>query len=426
MKFCKNYPSGLRLVCEQMPSAYSVALGVYVDVGSVREDDSTNGFSHFIEHLLFKGTKRRTALQISEEMENIGATLNAFTAKDCTCYYTRSISSDLEKCMDVLSDMYFNASFPEEEMERERGVVLEEISMSADNPSDYAGDLIGQATYFEQSLGQTILGNPENIKYCDRHSIIDFKNKYYVPSSTVISVAGALSFEQVDELVQKYFETNFASESHVLSAEPTSSATSIFLSAFRDVEQSHLELNWRGVPVFDKDYYAVSVLSDTLGGGMTSRLVQEIREKRGLAYSVYCGTSSYKNNGSLEIYVGYNPKNSKLVANLVRDEIQKIVDFGVTQAEVDRSVMLTTNSIYMSAEANMFFMRINGRRILKTGKPFDIDAEISACKSVSVEDVNRVAKTIFAANPAVAYVGAKTDRDFDAAAKIFGASAPKA
>ena len=426
MKFCKNYPSGLRLVCEQMPSAYSVALGVYVDVGSVREDDSTNGFSHFIEHLLFKGTKRRTALQISEEMENIGATLNAFTAKDCTCYYTRSISTDLEKCMDVLSDMYFNASFPEEEMERERGVVLEEISMSADNPSDYAGDLIGQATYFGQSLGQTILGNPENIKYCDRHSIIDFKNKYYVPSSTVISVAGALSFEQVDELVQKYFETNFASESHVLSAEPTSSATSIFLSAFRDVEQSHLELNWRGVPVFDKDYYAVSVLSDTLGGGMTSRLVQEIREKRGLAYSVYCGTSSYKNNGSLEIYVGYNPKNSKLVANLVRDEIQKIVDFGVTQAEVDRSVMLTINSIYMSAEANMFFMRINGRRILKTGKPFDIDAEISACKSVSVEDVNRVAKTIFAANPAVAYVGAKTDGDFDAAAKIFGASAPKA
>ena len=128
----------------------------------------------------------------------------------------------------------------------------------------------------------------------------------------------------------------------------------------------------------------------------------------------------------MEIYVGYNPKNSKLVANLVRDEIQKIVDFGVTQAEVDRSVMLTTNSIYMSAEANMFFMRINGRRILKTGKPFDINAEISACKSVSVEDVNRVAKTIFAANPAVAYVGAKTDGDFDAAAKIFGASAPKA
>lgn len=426
MKFCKSYPSGLRLVCEQMPSAYSVALGVYVDVGSVREDESTNGFSHFIEHLSFKGTTRRTALQISEEMENIGATINAFTAKDCTCYYTRSISSDLEKCMDVLSDMYFNASFPKEEMDRERGVVLEEISMSADNPSDYAGDLIGQATYFGQSLGQTILGKPENIKYCDRHSIIDFKEMHYVPSSTVISVAGALSFEQVDELVQKYFETNFAAESPVLPAEPTSAATSIFLSAFRDVEQSHLELNWCGVPAYDKDIYAVSVLSDVLGGGMTSRLVQEIREKRGLAYSVYCGTASYKNNGSLEIYVGYNPKNSKLVANLVHDEIQKIVDYGVTQAEVDRSVMLTTNSIYMSAEANMFFMRVNGRRILKTGKPFDIDTEISACKSVAVDDVNRVAKTIFAANPAVAYVGPKTDADYDVAAKIFGATFPKA
>lgn len=419
MKFYKQYPSGLRLICEQMPNVYSVSFGVYVDVGCIREEAENNGYSHFIEHLLFKGTERRSSLQISEELENIGASSNAFTAKDCTCFYTRSIAGDLDKCMDVVSDMYFNAAFPPDEMELERGVVLEEINMCADNPSDLAGDLIGQASYFGQSLGQTILGNPKNIKYCDRHSIMNFKNKHYLPSATVVSVAGALEFAAVDELVQKYFENHYLSTSESLAAEPTPQVTSVFLHEFKDVEQSHLELNWGGSSLCDKDVYAVAVLSDIMGGGMTSRLVQEIREKRGLAYSVFCGTSLYKNCGGFEIYAGYNPKNSKQIAELVLQETQKITENGVTRAEVERSVMLSVNSIYMAAEANMSLMRLNGRRILKTDKPFDIEQEVAAYKAVTVEAVNAAAKRIFSTLPACAYVGPKSDKQFDSAAKLF-------
>ena len=182
MEFYKQYPSGLRLVAKYLDNFYTVATGVYVNVGSIRETAETNGLSHFIEHLVFKGTERRTSLQISEEMDDIGANLNAFTSKDSTCFYTKSISTDLEKCVDLLSDMYFNAAIPPEELEKERGVVLEEINMSADTPEDVSADLIGEALYFNQPLGQTILGNPENIKYYDRDSILNYKRNHYFPA----------------------------------------------------------------------------------------------------------------------------------------------------------------------------------------------------------------------------------------------------
>ena len=174
MQYCKTYKSGLRLVARKMPSLFTVSFGVFVNVGSVREEGLTNGYSHFIEHMLFKGTKRFNAVQISEAMDDIGAQMNAFTSKDMTCYYTKSASSDLEKCVDLLSDMYFNSTFDETELAREKKVVIEEIDMGNDNPEDVCQDLLCEAAYKNQKMGQTIVGSSQNIEYSDRHSILNF------------------------------------------------------------------------------------------------------------------------------------------------------------------------------------------------------------------------------------------------------------
>ena len=295
MDFYKQYPSGLRLVAKQMDNFYTVSFGVFVGVGCVNENEATNGYSHFIEHLLFKGTQKRTCLQISEEIDDIGANINAYTSKDSTCFYTKSSADDLEKCMDVLSDMYFNASIPEDELEREKGVVIEEIKMCEDTPDDVSQDLISHALFYEQSLGQTILGSIDNIKYSDRHSILNFKNKHYIPSSTVISVCGKVDLDQLDKLVEKYFEQCCDKSVQLPEAEPQVQYTSKFLHSFKKIEQSHLQLAWGGYSLKDGERCANNMLASILGGGLSSRLNQVIREQNGLAYSVYAYPSYYTN-----------------------------------------------------------------------------------------------------------------------------------
>ena len=417
MEYSKKYPSGLTLVAKQIDHAYTVVFGVYVDVGSVLEDEKTNGFSHFIEHLMFKGTNKRTALQISEELEDIGANINAFTSKENTCFYTKSSSGELEKCVDVLSDMYFNAQFPEEELDKERGVVLEEIKMCEDTPDDLVQDLISSALYFGQPMGQTILGLRDNIKYCDRHSIQNFKKKHYIPTKTVISVAGKFDFDQLDELVQKYFEDNFVGEFEEVAPVVEHTYCDKFLSAFKDIEQSHLQLSWGGVSIDSPKRQAISVLANILGGGMSSRLVQVIREQHGLAYSVFAYPSYYEKCGNFEIYVGCSPENNQKVCNLLQQVLVDLVANGVTEKELSRAKVQAVNALYMNAESNMTLMRLYGRCMLKSGTLYNVDEEIDAYTSLTVADVNAIAREIFAQKHASAYVGKQID-DCDAVSKI--------
>lgn len=417
MEYTKKYPSGLTLVAKQIDHAYTVVFGVYVDVGSVLEDKNTNGFSHFIEHLLFKGTSKRNALQISEELEDIGANINAFTSKENTCFYTKSAHDQLEKCVDVLSDMYFNAQFPQDELDKERGVVLEEIKMCEDTPDDLVLDLISSALYFGQPMGQTILGLPQNIKYCDRHSIKNFKEKHYIPSKTVISVAGKFDFDDLDKLVQIYFENNFVGEYQPAEPTPQSTYCNKFLHAFKDIEQSHLQLSWGGVSIDSPDRFAISLLGNILGGGMSSRLVQVIREQHGLAYSVYAYPSFYENCGNMEIYVGISPENNKKVCKLLAEILIDLLKNGVTQKELDRAKVQAVNALYMNAESNMTLMRLYGRTMLKSGKLFNIDTEIEGYNSLTVDDINKLARRIFTQPHASAYVGKQID-DYDEVSKI--------
>ena len=417
MDFYKQYPSGLKLVAKKLDNFYTVSFGVYVDVGSVKENSKNNGYSHFIEHLLFKGTKRRTALQISEEMDDIGANLNAFTAKDCTCYYTKSASSDLEKCVDVIADMYFFAAFPEDELQREKSVVVEEINMCEDNPEDVSADLISKATFSNQPLGQTILGNPDNIKYSDRHSILKFKENHYVPQNTVIAVAGNFDTEKLDKLVEKYFERNFIGN-FVADEQPKQTVyTSEFISRFKKTEQSHLEIAFGGFSITSPKRYAASVLSSTLGGGMSSRLFQSIREKNGLAYSVYSYPSYYTDCGMFEIYAGLSPANIAKVCNLLQQELLLIVDKGISETELNRAKAQAVNGLYMNLESNMTLMRLYGRCMLKTGELYNPENEVENYKALTVQQVNEVTREIFSQKFASSYVG-RENKHFDAISKI--------
>ena len=418
MQYCKTYKSGLRLVAYKMPSLFTVSFGVYVNVGSIREDESTNGYAHFIEHMQFKGTKRFNAAQISEVMDDIGANMNAFTATDGTCYYTKSASSDLEKCVDLLSDMYFNSVFDETELEREKKVVIEEIQMGNDSPDDVCTNLIFEACYNGQKLGQTIIGPARNIEYCDRHSILNFKKKYYTASNTVISVAGNFDEDNLDKLIEKYFEPYFDNNTDSVEEEEKSVHTSLFLHKFKDIEQSHVELAFDSVALLPETDRTVSgLMNNILGGGLSSRLFQTIREKHGLAYSVGSSQSIYKNSGFLSIYCATNPKKLNKLYQLLQEELQKFVDEGVTEKELARSKAQLINGLYMSMEDSMAIMRSFGRYLIKTNKMLDIKNRVDTFASATVEDVNAMIRRVFGSSPASCYVGKEVE-GFDLISKI--------
>lgn len=417
MEFFKQYPSGLKLIAKQLDNFHTVCFGIYVNVGSVKEDESTNGLSHLIEHLLFKGTQRRTALQISEEIDDIGANINAFTAKDCTCFYTKSVSSDLEKCMDVLSDMYFNATFPDDELRREKQVVLEEIKMCEDTPDDVSQDLIAQALFYGQPLGQTILGNAKIIEYSDRHSIQKFKNLHYIPQNTVLSVAGDFDFEKLDKLVERYFENEFTGDYPTPESEPTSLFTSQFISKFKDIEQVHLEYALPSCSAIDDCRQATNLLASILGGGSSSRLFQSIREQNGLAYNVYTYPSFYPTCGMFEIYAALSPANVSKVCELLQIEIDKLLNDGVLPRELDRAKTQAINGMYMGTEGNMTLMRLYGRNMLKFGKVFNIEEEVERYKCVTMDDLNSVARQLFSQKAASSYLGKKI-KGYDAISKL--------
>ncbi len=414
MNLIKKYPSGLTLIASKMDSVYSVAVGVFVNVGSVFEDETNNGISHFLEHLHFKGTENRSAKQISEEIEDIGAVINAATAKDKTFYYTKSLSTDIEKCINILSDMYFNANIPQEELDRERNVVLEEIKMAEDSPEDVSGDAIYEAMFKGQPLGQTILGNPEIIKYYDRNSILNFKKLHYIPSNTVLSVCGQFDFNALDDLINKYFESNFNPVSSLPQQYPVSNYTNNYVTVNRKIKQAHIEFAWKTFEFSSNRRQALSMLTDIFGGGMSSRLFQTIREKHGLVYSVYSSTSFYKHNGFFDIYAGLSPNNVKLATQLIQSEIDLLLDKGVTEAEFNRAKVAAKTHCYYSVENMSAMMSFNALFYIYNGYVPSMEQQIAEIDSISIDDLNNLARDIFANSNVVdgtgcarSYVGPK-------------------
>lgn len=313
--------SGISVITEEMPDVESSSIGVWVNTGSRNESRKTNGISHFIEHLLFKGTEKRTALDISREIESVGGVLNAFTSREYTCFYVKVLNKDLPLAIDLLSDIFMNSRFDKKEMDKERLVVLQEIKMVEDTPDDLIHDLFAERFWKDHPLGASILGPSSNIKSISRADILGYFREHYNPSTVFITAAGGLRHRKVARLLEGTFGSLDGATKRAAEDAPMNSPGGKLIK--KDLEQVHICLGVPAPPQSHPDRYKIYLLNTILGGGMSSRLFQEIREKRGLAYSVYTYLNLCKDAGSLIAYAGTSKESFRDVIDLVLSEFKK-------------------------------------------------------------------------------------------------------
>ncbi len=397
-------PNGLRVVGERLPYLRSVSIGAWMHVGSMMEEPAENGLSHFLEHMVFKGTAKRTARQIAEEMDAVGGQLNAFTGRDCTCFYAKVIDENLELAVDILSDLVINATMEETELEKERGVILEEISMDEDSPEDLVHDMLQSAQFGEQALGQPILGPADQIAAYTRDDLLNFRRKHYAPKQTVVALAGNYDPDQVLAWVKEYFG---GWENDIAPVETPDWQVLTGRNAVRekDTEQMHICLGFPGMAYGAEGVYPLAVANNILGGAMSSRLFQRIREELGLAYSVYSYPNTYKGVGTFGLYAGVSPKNAELVLAEIRAELQKFVDEGITEKEFRDSVTQLRSGYLMGLESPGSRMQSLGRSTLLRGKPTSHEETLAAIEAVTMDRVMEVAREILTQTPCIAIVG---------------------
>lgn len=393
MEFIKQYENGLKVIVKEMPSLYSLSVGFCVGVGSSLEDESNNGFSHFIEHMMFKGTPKRTAFEISDSIDRIGGQINAFTSKDMTCYYAKVGASYAEQAVEIISDMLLNSLFDKEELDRERKVILEEISMGDDQPDEVCHDLIVEAFYGNVGFGQTIIGTKELISNATREDLFKFMDKFYTSGNMTISFAGNIKFEDACAYVEKYFLNNVNVGDRAEKV-PVLDCHSNYLSKVKDVEQAHICLAFNGLSMDDKRKSAFAIFGSIFGSGMSSRLFQKIREEHGMAYTVYAYPSYYVNNGYFEIYAGTNPKNIEKVLDLIKIEIDKIVAEGVTEDEFLRGREQLKGGLLLSQENSATVMVNLAKNYLLVDEKYSVEEKIAEVEAVTKEEVDAMAKMI--------------------------------
>ncbi|NMD38901.1 MAG: insulinase family protein [Christensenellaceae bacterium] len=398
--------NGIRVVGEKLPHLHSCTIGFWVGVGSSHELPSENGLSHLIEHMVFKGTITRSARQIAEEMDEIGAHLNAFTGKDCTCFYARVLKEDISTAIDILSDLVYNPKFDKDELDKERGVVLEEIAMVEDTPDDLAADLLSLAQY-DGSLNKPILGSHELISKYTQDDVQNYWKTHYTPDKIVISITGNYDWDMVlNELGEKAI--NFNNSSSVNSDFPNKLINEKrFLK--KEIEQAHIYLGFPGFEIGSLKSYTLSILSGLFGGGMSSRLFQRIREELGLAYSVYTYTSSYLNIGTFKIYAGTSPKSANRVIDEIKNETSKILKNGINNKEfLSAKTQLRTDFVFGLESASSRMNRL-GRSELILNKIEDQETIMKNIATISKDDLMEVVKYVFDSSPAIAVVGPNTD-----------------
>lgn len=401
MRFYKKYDNGLRLIVADMPGFVSVSCGVLVKTGSVNETAEENGISHFIEHTLFKGTEKRSAFEISDYIDRIGAQMNAFTDEEYTCYYTKSTADHLGDSLDVLSDMFFNSVFDKNELEREKGVVLEEINMYEDSPDDLCLDLLSESYYGNEGLGRPILGPAKNIKRFTKDDIKSYMKKYYTADNVVISIAGRVDIKKAEQLIDKLFADKFInikSSEQVKTQQPKRNS----LYKVKDIEQSHLAFAMPAIAINNKDSDALSIANNILGGGMSSRLFQKIREQEGLAYSVYSYMSQYKDSGVIKVYAGVNTQNRDFAAESILKEIDKLKKDKITESEFLRGKEQIKSAFVMGRESTVAQMLLYGRYLMFMEMEFDYDIRIKFIENIKYQDVIGVIDKYFDTNKASA------------------------
>ena len=396
-------PNGLRVVGEKLNHVRSCTVGVWVKVGSMNEKPEENGMSHFIEHMVFKGTANRSARDIAEEMDMVGGQLNAFTSKECTCYYAKVTDDELRTAVDILADLALRPVFDEKELNKERGVVLEEISMVEDTPDDLVHELLADAQ-FSGSLRCPILGPASLIRRYSREDMVRYWERHYVPQNMVLAIAGNYDWEAFLELVNTYFDVFPNQHSEETPFEPQQ-----FVSGRKaknkDTEQLHICLGFPGIESNCDDIYPLSVFNNALGGGMSSRLFQRIREELGMAYSVYTYASSYRGVGSFNVYAGTNPENGETVIRELQEQMGLFLKEGMTDKEFRSAKAQLRGGFLLGLESSSGRMQSLGRGKLlfdKTRSPEEVIAKIDA---VTIDSTMQLAHKLLSTEPSAAIVG---------------------
>ncbi|MEN2464524.1 pitrilysin family protein [Ornithinibacillus sp. JPR2-1] len=397
--------NGLRIVLEKIPSVRSVTIGVWVLTGSRNENEINNGISHFLEHMFFKGTKTRTATDIAEAFDSIGGQVNAFTSKEYTCFYAKVLDTHKEHALEILADMFFNSSFDSDEMEREKKVVYEEIKMYEDTPDDIVHDLLARASYGRHPLGYSILGTEEHLKTFTPDTLREYISSHYTPENVVISVAGNVDVEFIST-VESYFGNYSSNATRSMVTKPTFLSDTI--ERHKDTEQAHLCIGYNGLPVDSEDVYSLIILNNVLGGSMSSRLFQEVREKRGLAYSVFSYHSSFLDHGLLTIYAGTGKEQLPLLKDTIEQTVENLMEKGLTDKELRNSKEQLKGSLMLSLESTNSRMSRNGKNELLLNRHRTLDEMIQEIDAVSHESIKQVIELTFGSKaPSTALIAPK-------------------
>ena len=401
--------NGLTLLVETMPYLRSASIGVWVKAGSVLETPEENGLSHFMEHMAFKGTQKRTSRQIAEEMDAVGGHLNAATSKLCTNYYAKVIDEDLPLAADILADIVRNPALDRQEMDKERGVILEEIAMVEDSPEDVVYDVLAEAVFGVQPLGQTILGPSERIAAYQPEDLRAFRARHYGPQNTVVAIAGNVEPQRARALVEEKFGDWRGAAGEIF---PEEVAVDEQRRLFRDkdTEQVHLCVSFRGVGMGSPLVYPIAVLNNILGGGTSSRLFQRIREELGMAYTVYSGPSNYPRCGEFTIYAATSPKHAHTVLEQIDIEIHKLLDDGFSEKEFTMAKAQLKGSYVLGLESAYNRMSALGHNQMLLGRVIPPEETIAAIERVTPEDVRAIAAQMLSGPRAYAVVGRKAEK----------------
>ncbi len=394
-------PSGLTVATDAMPGTATVSLGAWVGAGTRHETPEVNGIAHLLEHMAFKGTERRSAQDIAVEIEAVGGHLNAYTSRENTAFYAKVLSEDAPLALDIIADILQHSTFLEEELERERAVVLQEIGQAYDTPDDIVFDHFQETAYPGQALGRPVLGETHTVSALRRDSLWDYMRGHYGPQQTVVAAAGDIDHDRFVAMVTEAFvHDGFRSNGATDPADYRGGDR----REERDLEQVHLLLGFDGVGYLDDDYYAMNLLSTLFGGGMSSRLFQEVREKRGLVYSIYAFHSAFLDGGLFGLYAGTGSREVSELVPVVCDELAKLTQ-GVTPEELERARAQVRASLLMSRERSSSRAEQLAQQLLIYGRAVPLDEVLGKIAAVNRDDMVRVAERVMASAPTLTAIG---------------------
>ena len=402
-------PNGLRIIGEYIPHFRSVSVGLWIGAGSQYETRAQAGMSHFIEHMVFKGTTSRSARDIAEQMDEVGGHLNAFTSKECTCFYAKVVDEHVRLAMDIISDLCVRPIFDAAEMEKEKGVVLEEIDMAEDTPEDLVHELLMLAHFGDQNVARPILGTEDSVNSFTREQVLEYWKQMYRPENAVLAVAGSYRWDEIVAMAREFLG-EWDKGCFIMPEFHTDIVAPAFLRREKDIEQANICLGFPGLMSGHDKGYELSLFSSVYGGAMSSRLFQKIREESGLAYSVYSYPNSYTDCGMLSVYAATGPENACAVTDMIMAETAKLVEDGLTRDEFNKAREQLKSGYILGQESTSSRMQAAGRRLLLLGTTRSEDEVIARVNAMDFDDTNALMRELLGAKPSCALVARGADK----------------